>query len=50
MAKIFALLIVILIANSAIAFTDHATMEEVALEDFTDSGVGCIDDCLTPAN
>jgi len=44
--RIFTLLIVLFILSQSIAFSADVAIEE----DFTDSGVGCIDDCLDPAN
>jgi hypothetical protein len=47
--KALTLLILALIALSGCAMI-HNMPAEATIEDFTDSGVGCVDDCLDPAD
>lgn len=48
MSRLLALVVFALILASGCTMARIAP-DEFATEDFTDSGVGCIDDCLDPA-
>jgi len=46
--KALTLLIVLFILSQSLAFSADIARDDA--EDFTDSAVGCVDDCLDPAN